>query len=403
MVKRNLAVIIASFCTVLIGFAVRTGYGVLLPEMLPSLRMSKTEAGLVYGSFFVAYTVFSPVLGLLADRINIRSLLTLFSVILGVGTLLMGYSSSLIEATFFFTVTGIGSSACWSPVVPLVQRWTSDRRRGMTLAIVDMGASAGVALASLIIPLIVVAYDWRMGWKGLGTLALIIAGINYLLVRDRRTEETKLLDREFRGPLNGASSRISGKILRDRKFMLIGTSYLLIGFSVLVPLTFISTYAAQELMFRYDVATRVITTIAVASMVGKLVLGHLSDSMGRIRTIIVCQILIAMGNLGIVYFPKLLAINLSMAIFGFGHGAVWPLYALCAPDYFSKSQAGLIVGLWTLFLGIGFILSPIISGWIADVTGTFVWSFALAIVTAMISNFLLLLGGKKNYFLMPSG
>jgi len=403
MVKRNLAVIIASFCTVLIGFAVRTGYGVLLPEMLPSLRMSKTEAGLVYGSFFVAYTVFSPVLGLLADRINIRSLLTLFSVILGVGTLLMGYSSSLIEATFFFTVAGIGSAACWSPVVPLVQRWTSDRRRGMTLAIVDMGASAGVALASLIIPLIVVAYDWRMGWKGLGTLALIIAGINYLLVRDRRTEETKLLDREFRGPLNGASSRISGKILRDRKFMLIGTSYLLIGFSVLVPLTFISTYAAQELMFRYDVATRVITTIALASMVGKLVLGHLSDSMGRIRTIIVCQILIAMSNLGIVYFPKLLAINLSMAIFGFGHGAVWPLYALCAPDYFSKSQAGLIVGLWTLFLGIGFILSPIISGWIADVTGTFVWSFALAIVTAMISNFLLLLGGKKNYFLMPSG
>ena len=403
MVKRNLAVIIASFCTVLIGFAVRTGYGVLLPEMLPSLRMSKTEAGLVYGSFFVAYTVFSPVLGLLADRINIRSLLTLFSVILGVGTLLMGYSSSLIEATFFFTVAGIGSAACWSPVVPLVQRWTSDRRRGMTLAIVDMGASAGVALASLIIPLIVVAYDWRMGWKGLGTLALIIAGINYLLVRDCRTEETKLLDREFRGPLNGASSRISGKILRDRKFMLIGTSYLLIGFSVLVPLTFISTYAAQELMFRYDVATRVITTIALASMVGKLVLGHLSDSMGRIRTIIVCQILIAMGNLGIVYFPKLLAINLSMAVFGFGHGAVWPLYALCAPDYFSKSQAGLIVGLWTLFLGIGFILSPIISGWIADVTGTFVWSFALAIVTAMISNFLLLLGGKKNYFLMPSG
>jgi len=403
MVKRNLAVIIASFCTVLIGFAVRTGYGVLLPEMLPSLRMSKAEAGLVYGSFFVAYTVFSPVLGLLADRINIRSLLTFFSVILGVGTLLMGYSSSLIEATFFFIVAGIGSSACWSPVVPLVQRWTSDQRRGMTLAFVDMGASVGVALASLIIPLIVVAYDWRMGWKGLGALALVVAGINYLLVRDCPTEKTKLHDCGLRGPLNEGSSRISGRILRDGKFLLIGTAYLLIGFSVLIPLTFISTYAVQELMFRYDVATRVITTIAVASIVGKLVLGHLSDSMGRIRAIIICQILIAMGNLGIVYFPKLLAINLSMAIFGFGHGALWPLYALCAPDYFSKTQAGLIVGLWTLFLGIGFILSPIISGWIADVTGTFIWSFVLAIVTATMSIFLLLLGGKKNYFLTPSG
>jgi sugar phosphate permease len=265
----------------------------------------------------------------------------------------------------------------------------------MTLAIVDIGASAGVALASLVIPLVVAAYNWRMGWKGLGTLALIIAGLNYLLVRDSRIEETKLHDREFREPLNEAASRISGKILGDGKFLLIGTSYLLIGFSILVPLTFISTYAAQELMFPYEVATRVITTIAVASVAGKLVLGHLSDSMGRIKIIIICQILIAMGNLGIVYFPKLLTINLSMAIFGFGHGAIWPLYALCAPDYFSKSSAGFIVGFWTLFLGIGFILSPVISGWIVDTTGKFMWSFILATVTAIMSMFLMLLVGKK--------
>jgi len=258
-------------------------------------------------------------------------------------------------------------------------------------------------LASLILPLIVAAYNWRIGWEGLGTLALIIAGINYLLVRDSPADKTKLHDRQFRGLLNEASCGISRRALKDGKFLLIGTSYLLIGFSVLIPLTFISTYAVQELMFRYDVATRVLTTIAAASVVGKLVLGHLSDSLGRIKAIIVSQILIAMGNLGIVYFPKLLALNLSMAIFGFGHGAVWPLYALCAPDYFSKSRAGFIVGLCTLFLGIGFMLSPIIAGWIADVTGTFMWSFVLAIVTAMVSIFLLLLGGKKNYFLMPSG
>lgn len=120
MGKRRLAVIIASFCTVLIGFAIRTGYGVLLPEMLPSLRISKTEAGLIYGAFFMAYTVFSPLLGLLADRINTRGILTLFLVVLGIGTLLMGYSSMLIEATLFFMLAGIGASACWSPIVPLV-------------------------------------------------------------------------------------------------------------------------------------------------------------------------------------------------------------------------------------------------------------------------------------------
>ncbi|GAG60257.1 unnamed protein product, partial [marine sediment metagenome] len=67
----------------------------LLPEMLPSLGISKAEAGVIFASYFVAYTVFSPVLGLLADRYNVRVLLTLFAVILGAGAFLMTYSSSL--------------------------------------------------------------------------------------------------------------------------------------------------------------------------------------------------------------------------------------------------------------------------------------------------------------------
>jgi sugar phosphate permease len=406
MGKRKLAVIIASFCTVLIGFAIRSGYGVLLPEMLPSLKISKTEAGLIYGSFFLAYTVFSPVLGFLADRINIRALLTLFSAILGIGTILMGYSSSPIEASFFFFLAGIGASACWSPVVPLVQRWASDRRRGLTLAFVDVGASVGVALSSVMIPVIVVAYNWRLGWKGLGALALLMAGINYLLVRDCPVANPGHPSPEVDRPFNRPASSMYVRILRDRNFLLIGVSYLLIGFSVLIPLTFISTFAVQELMFRYDVATRLVTIIAVTSLVGKLVLGFLSDAIGRVRAIILCEILIAIGCSGLVLLPGFFAVHLSMAIFGFGQGAIWPLYALCAPDYFSKNSAGFIVGFWTLFLGIGFVLSPIIAGWIADVTGMFMWSFVLGIATAIMSTLLLIQLRKKvssgNSSMLPS-
>ena len=395
MGHRRLAVIIASFFTVLIGFTIRNSYGVLLPEMLPSLKISKKEAGLIYGSFFMAYTVFSPVLGLLADRINIRILLTLFSGILGMGTLLMGYSSSLMEAMFFFLLAGIGSSACWSPVVPLVQRWTSDQRRGTILSLVDAGSSIGIAISSMMMPLIVGAFNWRMGWKSLGVMALFIAGINYLLVRDSPVENPNHPHSKFNQPLIKPTGTLYLRILKDKKFLLIGVSYLLIGCSTLIPLTFITTYAVQELMFRYDAAARLVTVIAVASIVGKIVLGTLSDTLGRIKTIILCEILVAVGSFGVIGLPGFWTLHLSMVVFGFGFGAIWPLYALCAPDYFSKSYAGFMVGFWTLFLGMGFVISPIIAGWIADVTGRFRWSFILAMSTAMISIFLLLLVRKK--------
>ena len=395
MGKRRLMVIIASFFTVLIGFTIRNSYGVLLPEMLPSLQISKKEAGLIYGSFFMAYTIFSPVLGLLADRINIRFLLTLFSGILGVGALLMGYSSSLMEAMFFFLLAGIGSSACWSPVVPLVQRWTSDQRRGLILALVDAGSSIGIAISSMMMPLIVGAFNWRMGWKSLGVVALFMAGINFLLVRDAPIENPNLPHSKFNQPLDKPTGTLYMRILKDKKFLLIGVSYLLIGFSTLIPLTFITTYAVQELSLRYDAAARLVTVIAVASIIGKIVLGTLSDTLGRIKTIILCEIFVAVGSFGVICLPRFWALHLSMVVFGFGFGAIWPLYALCAPDYFSKSYAGFRVGFWTLFLGVGFVISPILAGWIADVTGRFRGSFILGMVTAIVSILLLFLVKKE--------
>ena len=47
MCKHSLAIIIPKFCRILIGLAIRVSYGQLLPEMLPSLGMLKTEAGLI--------------------------------------------------------------------------------------------------------------------------------------------------------------------------------------------------------------------------------------------------------------------------------------------------------------------------------------------------------------------
>lgn len=395
MGKRSLAIIIASFFTVFIGFAVRNSYGILLPAMLPSLSISKTEAGMIYSSFFMAYTAFSPVLGLLADRISIRIVLTLFLVILAIGTFLMGYSSSLIGAIFSFLLAGIGASACWVPIVPLLQRWTSVKRRGMTLAFIDMGAPIGIAMTSVVLPIIVMASNWRVGWKSLGALATLIAGINFLLVRDYPVENPNLQYNGFGGYQKKLRGRVHIKIFKDRAFLLIGASYLFIGFSVVIPLTFISTYAVQELMFRYDVAARLITIIAIASIAGRLVLCPLSDTIGRVKTIIVCEILVAISILGVLCLPSFLTTHLSMVILGFGFGAIWPLYALCAPDFFSKTSTGFIVGFWTLFLGIGFVLSPIIAGWIADVTGRFMWSFILAVAASMISIVLMYLVRKK--------
>jgi len=162
------------------------------------------------------------------------------------------------------------------------------------------------------------------------------------------------------------------------------------AFSSLIPVTFITTYSIQELGFAFEAGAKLITITAIASIVAKLFVGTLSDILGRINTIILCLVLMALGSFGIVFHKDVTMLNISVAIFGFAQGGAYPLYPVCASDYFPNEFVGSIIGIWTLFFGIGSILSSVIGGWTADVTGTFKWSFLLASTAALVSFGLLL-------------
>jgi MFS family permease len=79
----------------------------------------------------------------------------------------------------------------------------------------------------------------------------------------------------------------------------------------------------------------------------------------------------------------------GMGCFGFLYGAIWPMYGACARDYFPKEITGAVFGLMTIFYGVGAMVSPVLTGYLADVTGTFRWSFGLGAFTAFIAAVLI--------------
>src|SRR3989304_10563387 len=137
-------------------------------------------------------------------------------------------------------------------------------------------------------------------------------------------------------------------------------------------MTFITAYATLELKIEYTVANVFYSTMAFSGILGALLLTAFSDRFGRRNAIMICcssaitglLVLIAAGsNQAIITF--------STIIIGFSYGSIWPLYAACAFDYFSLEIIGAVAGLWTVCAGVGMTVSPIIAGYIADVTGTF--------------------------------
>lgn len=178
-------IVFAGFSTIFAAFGIRYAYGVLLPEMLESLSISKTSAGIIYSSYFFVYTISSPLLGLLVDRTNAKTLLTLFVFFLGVGACLMSTATSVFQASIFFAIAGLGHSACWAPVVTVVMRWIGERKRGLIISLVDLGSAGSIAFWAVAVPFVVRHHSWRVVWIMLGMVAFFAALLNFVCIKDR--------------------------------------------------------------------------------------------------------------------------------------------------------------------------------------------------------------------------
>jgi MFS family permease len=386
-------VLFACFLTVFVAYAVRYGYGILLPDMLDSLGITKTDAGIIFSSFLIAYTVGSPICGFISDRYGSRWMLSTFVIAMGLGAFFMSRVTTILQASLFFALAGIGAAACWAPVVALAQKWTRHERRGMTIAFIDIGSALSIVAMASFVPFIVRKYDWQAGWMILGIVTVAAGVLNFLVIKNPPGVVPPVGDNKSVRPKTADIALPS--LLRSRKFWLFGLGYLFTGVAVTVPFTFLTTYAVQELSYSHTVAANVMTLLGLGAIASKLIIGPLSDKTGRLKMMLFCGLCLGLGALG-MSLHYIVTLFMATFIFSMGYGAVWAMYAAAASDYFDRESSGTIVGIWTVFLGIGLAAAPVISGWLADATGTLTWSFVLGGGGGVLSVILLVPLWKKD-------
>ena len=387
-------ILAASFLTVFTTYSIRLSYGILMPEMIGALQISKTEAGAIASSFYVAYTVFAPLVGFLADRVSARKLIVLFCLIQGAGTLLMGAPSSLWQACLFFGIVGAGSSAMWTPVVTLVQRWFGVRRRGAVLGVLAISYAIGYGIMGLLLPFLVKEYGWRSCWIILSLLSFAMVPLNGFFLRTAPRDMNLRPWGEGPSPAAGSGpGSLPAKIpyrdlLRLRNLWMGGFAYFFTGFTAYVVNIFIVTYANLELRFSFAQAASLASFIAFSGIPGALIIPVLSDSLGRKK----CLLLLNLGFSAVILFlawagnswPALVA---AVCLYGVIYTSIWPMYAAAGADFFPPGTTGSVLGFWTIFFGIGLILAPMVGGWIADLSGSFVQSFLVASGTGVVAAF----------------
>ncbi len=381
----------------------RFGYSLVLPAMQRGLGMDNTGAGALATANLIGYLALSVIGGALAARFGPRLVASLGMSFVGLGMLATGTAGSIWSAMIWRGVTGLGSGASNVPIMGLISAWFGPRLRGLASGVAVAGSSLALIVAGPLVPRIIEARPedgWRLTWYLFGGLALALALLSALLLRDTpRQLNLQPLGAppgsDTANPAPSASGLQWARVYRSKGVWHLGAVYAAFGFSYIIYMTFFVRYLVGELGYTRQAAGNLFMLVGWLSLGCGLLWGGLSDRIGRRLALVLVYVIQAASYSLFVLWPERPGVIFSTVLFGITAWSIPAIMAAVCGDVVGSRMAPAALGFITLFFGIGQALGPSVAGAMADATGSFVSPILLAAGVA-------LLGAVGSWRLRPS-
>lgn len=369
----------AAFGTLFVVYAIQFSFGTFVDDIVEDTGWSETRLQLIFAVYVFTYSALSAVTGLLTDRLGPRRVVATGAILLTAGYLVWATAPNLWVAFLGLGVIApLGMSASWVPCNATVVRWFVERR-GSALAVATSGTSVANILAPPIAAALVKAYGWR---TALASFALVGGAV--MIVSSfwfRRDPESigQFPDGKSEPPDStlGRSGVTVSEAFRTGTYWLILCMYALSFVAVFVPFVHSNQFAI-DLGVESVTAATVISSIGIGGLGGRLLVGPLSDRLGRRRLVLVAFGLETLAFFGIAASQGLLLLYPSAIVFGFSYGATVTMLPALVGDYFGRDHAGAIVGRIFGTAGTLGAVGPYVAQLLVDSTGSYRLAFALS-------------------------
>ena len=393
-------IVVVTFVTMAIGVNARTAFSLFFPPIIDEFGW---ERGLTAGAFSFGFLVsgaVSPLIGRLMDRAGPRAVMELGVVLMGGGMLLAPLTS---EPWHLYLTIGVmvgAGSVClgYSGQSLFLPNWFN-RRRGLAMGL----AFAGVGIGSMtLLPWVqhmIEQTGWRTACTAMGIVILaVLAPINLLL--RKRPEDIGLQPDGDAAP-SASVKQVSyvvdtdwagidwtlSRAVRTARFWWLATGYfagLYIWYAVQVH----QTKYLLDIGFSPSVAVWALGAVSLLGIPGQIVLGHVSDRVGRewvwaascLGFAICFAALIALAK-----FPTLLLVYVMVLAQGaLGYGLTSILGAVVL-EIFQGKHFGSIFGTIMLTSLAGGAAGPWATGLLHDLSGSYTLAFAIGIGVSGLS------------------
>lgn len=404
------------FIGVVINYLDRANISVTAPYMKTALHLSPVVMGLIFSAFSWSYAIMQIPGGLLLDRFGAKRSYGIALGLWSVFTLLQSFANGF--AFLFGTRLGVGFAE--APTFPannqIVTRWFPQKERAFAMGGFTAGEFVGLAFLSPFLFWLISTFSWRAVFVFTGVIGIIWAIFWFKLYHDP-ADSKKVNDAEMDYILKGGG--LAENVGQDNRLTLSKVKLLLknrqligisIGqFAVTTTLWFFLTWFPTYLETAKHMTILKVGLYSsipyMAAFIGVLCGGLWSDwmlrrgvSVGVARKtpvitglLLACIIVLANYTSSI----NLVIAILSVAFFAQGVSAIsWTLVSEIAPP----ELMGLTGGLFNFAGNLSGIVTPIVIGFILNVTHSFTGALFFVGVVALIGamSYIVIVGKVKR-------
>ena len=340
----------------------------VMPNVETDFAASRAVVSLPYTFTMLGFALGSVIAGRIVDRHGVTRTLIAAAACNAVGFIGAGMAGSIWIMIGFQTLLGIGTAACFGPLMADISHWFL-RHRGIAVAI----AACGNYLSGAIWPFVLSGLLADQGWRVV--YYVLAAGVLASMI-----PLALMLRAQLPKSAHQAADTIATQNRQKTLFSASVLTWLLaiagIGCCMAMAMPQVHIVALSvHLGCGSQAGVEMLSLMLLGGCVSRLVSGALADRIGAVRVLLIgsCLQCLALA----LYLPATTANELYLvsAIFGLAQGGIVPSYTLIVREYLPARDAGLRSGIVIMATIIGMAFGGWLSGWIFDQTGNYTIAF----------------------------
>ena len=188
-------------------------------------KQAKSRLAVITMFFMIAYGISQLFSGKVYDKIGTRKGFTLSAILWGAADALASLSSGLKSLTFFRVMLGLGEAGPWPGTTKSNAEWFPQKERALAQGIFGAAASAGSILAPIIIPVLFIAFGWKVTFVVVGSLGILWV-VPWLIINKKgpkehpwitEKEQKYIIEGQPENVVSNTKGKSYGRLFKEKK------------------------------------------------------------------------------------------------------------------------------------------------------------------------------------------